>query len=467
MFYTGTLEEGIAAAVQQAKLLVCFVTDGQSESKLWEAEFLADESLKEPLESGAVIVRIQAGSTEAGYLAAIFPLPKIPTLVMIRNGRLEEYIASGTSKEEFIRRASRSLGTAAEPASQEHSGSQERSNNTHANENTSTETSSGQTTPSSTTAEQPPAAVQGLLAERAARLEAQRKKEADEARRLRLAKANAKAEAEAAGKPKANDPQSKHAEMLKRKQKAARDERRRILQAIEDDKAARRARKSERESERNTTLESQNQDTRFDPHAPSTSMPSTTGPTEHCALQVRLLDGSAIRNRFPSGSCLGEDVRKWIDGNRQVDRTQYTFKVVLTPLSNKAIGETEERLTLHDLGLTPSSTLILVPATKKSVAAYPEMQGNQVSRLIAYLVALITGFFAVVINFFMTTFSAGRPGSQQTSTATRGQQAVASGRDRSRVRGFQEPRERRNDQQFYNGNSTNFEPRRDEEVKEE
>lgn len=62
-FFQGSLEEGIGIAVQQAKLVVCFVTgesshtpsalatdrltraDGEAESRLWEDDFFADEEV--------------------------------------------------------------------------------------------------------------------------------------------------------------------------------------------------------------------------------------------------------------------------------------------------------------------------------------------------------------------------------------------------------------------------------------
>jgi hypothetical protein len=61
MFFQGSLQEGIASALQQSKFVVCFVTgeiylrlllegseltdlpDNGDESRQWEDEFLADE----------------------------------------------------------------------------------------------------------------------------------------------------------------------------------------------------------------------------------------------------------------------------------------------------------------------------------------------------------------------------------------------------------------------------------------
>ncbi|KAJ2971614.1 hypothetical protein NUW58_g9367 [Xylaria curta] len=107
MFFEGSLQDGISTALQQSRQVVCFVTDGSSESQQWESEFLKDESIRPGLESQSVVLRLSAGSEEAGYLEALFPVPKKPTIVVIQNGQLKEYIASGTSKEEFIRRLSK------------------------------------------------------------------------------------------------------------------------------------------------------------------------------------------------------------------------------------------------------------------------------------------------------------------------------------------------------------------------
>jgi hypothetical protein len=42
MFYPGSLREGISAALAANKAVVCFVTDDQAESALWERDYLQD-----------------------------------------------------------------------------------------------------------------------------------------------------------------------------------------------------------------------------------------------------------------------------------------------------------------------------------------------------------------------------------------------------------------------------------------
>ncbi|KAL1875142.1 hypothetical protein VTK73DRAFT_10279 [Phialemonium thermophilum] len=475
MFFQGTLQEGIASAIQQAKSVVCFVTDEQEESQAWETDFLAEESLRESLQQRAVCLRLKAGSTEAGYLAAIYPLPKVPTLVVIKNGQLKEYIVSGVSKSEFVARARKAVDEQAVPPVVGSSSALSSSQAQAATQPTghSPAESGAQVTPSPT-AEPESGTVQNLLAERAARLEAQRKKEAEEAKRRRAEKAaQAKAEAEAVEKgqrPKPTDSQSVHAELLKRKQREAREERQRILKAIEDDKAARRARQAEREAEKKLAVASGSSSGKAmsggasDGPVPLSKLPSTARGSEHCAVQVRLFDGSTIRNRFPNDARLGSDVRKWVESTRRDGGYPFTFKVLLTPLPSRNIELSEEDQTLQELGLTPSSTLILVPRARASkvAAAYPEADGNIVSRFFLFILSFFTGFFSLIRSFFSSLFSTSGPQQEPEQPGPRGGQAVASGRDDGRIKTLGETREGRDDQQFYNGNSTNFEPRKDD-----
>ena len=62
MFFTGTLQEGISTAVQQGKLVVCFVTDNNEESQKWENEFLKEDAVSSALAKEGVTLRLEAGS---------------------------------------------------------------------------------------------------------------------------------------------------------------------------------------------------------------------------------------------------------------------------------------------------------------------------------------------------------------------------------------------------------------------
>lgn len=410
-----------------------------------------------------------------------------------RNADLKEYIASGVSREEFMRRLFKALSPS-EPAAlqpEAEAATTPTSASTSvaapvsaplaapipapvsapaaarvsppirpslAEPEESAASSSGRATPSPTSDAR--AEAQAMLAERAARL-AERKKQADEeAKRKREEKAKARVEPSSDGK---SAPQQKYVESLKQKQKAAREERQRILKAIEDDKAARKAKQAELAAERKALAEASTA-----PFAPASELLPRTGKlTKHASIQIRLFDGSTLRSRFLSTDTL-EDVRQFVDENRKDGKQPYTFKVLLTPLPSKRIDVTEEGKTLQALELAPSATLILVHIPKHTTAynstssapssAVPPPEGNIFQRFIAFILAIINGLFGNIALFFTSMFSGGEapnrthPDTQQQADG----RAQATGRaEGRRVAGLDNIR-RRNEQQFYNGNSVSL-----------
>src|SRR5688572_23722112 len=124
------------------------------------------EQLADLISTHSVALRLLAGSEEAGYLAQIFPLPKTPTVVIIKNGELKEYLTSGTSREDFVNRVH---GAFVKPSQSS------TTNTTYAASSSSTaQRQSGGQTQSETQARPPPleqhsSNVERVLAERAAR----------------------------------------------------------------------------------------------------------------------------------------------------------------------------------------------------------------------------------------------------------------------------------------------------------
>ncbi|KAL2269546.1 hypothetical protein VTJ83DRAFT_1730 [Remersonia thermophila] len=515
IFFEGTLQEGISAALQQAKSVVCFVTDGGDESQQWENDYFAEEEIRSRLEAQAVSLRLEAGSQEEGFLAQLYPIPKKPTVVVIKSGQLREYIAAPVPKNDFIRRiktvldptppatsepatapdasqpapaATTAPTTQAAPVSESPASSNPPN---HEPEPSATSPPTNAAAPGSTNAH-----VLAILAERAARLAEKKKQEEEEAKRQRAEKAKAKAEAEAKGQPP--DEQSKHAAAIRKRQQEARQERERILKAIEDDKAARRARREQEAAARRAGTPGEHDDEKKPtpesaPFAPASQVfppLHATNPHPRCAIQVRLLDGSTIRERFSSDETLA-DVRRWVDETRKDDaekRTPYAFKVLLTPLPSRTIDVTEESKTLRELDLVPSSTLILLRVPKHAAAAYAAGAtgavvaggGNILQRVLALATAVFTGFFGSIAAFFSTLFStSGPPAAAATAEGrsaagqTTQSQAPAEGEARrragggvgggGRVVGLGDLNRGQDDQQdYYNGNSTNFMSRPDD-----
>ncbi|KAH8838264.1 hypothetical protein MCOR27_005794 [Pyricularia oryzae] len=497
MFFDGTLQEGIAAAVQQAKMVVSFVTDGGEESTKWEEEYLVDDSIKTVLSTQAVVLRLQAGSEEAKYLAAIFPLPKTPTLVLIRNGELKEYIASGVSKDDFMARLQKALGVAqpapAAPAAvanpDESYPAQYAAGHRSTAGGLDSVIQSGSSTSNLAQANTPISTSHVASGNRTAETQPQ-STGAAASKQPDKGKGRAQPAAEDPTPGKAQVEVQKAAEIIKKRKKEANEDRRRILEKIEYDRAERKAREEERRAERRALREGTPVDTGA--AAPATvAIPKTQASrtaSEICALQVRDFDGSTIRTRLPSSGTLRKDVREWVDANRSPNGSgPYLFKLVLTPLPNRTIDETEEDKTLLDLELAPSATLILVPVPRFTSAyggggGYRRGHGGIVDRINALFVAVMSifnGFFGMFGRLLtgppqITQGDAGiemdeldqnqaQP-PQGSSTGRRSPPGSARNRsDNSRVTGFRNPDDDRRDQQLYNGNSLNFEPRPDDE----
>jgi hypothetical protein len=417
------------------------------------------------LDKHAVALRLKAGSEEAGYLAQIFPLPRTPTVVIIKNGELKEYIIPGTTKDDFLRRVQTAFSSASAAATQPPPAPAQPSP-----PQPQPETPAAPQQSSPPTA--PPAAsenVRRILAERAARLQTQREENERRVKEERArTKEKAKAEAEA-GMNTDNARAHKAAEAVKKKRQKDQEERARILKRIEDDKLERRMRAEEREKQRSDSLKGGDVASSL-VNAPQTKLASSTKTGGMTALQVRLFDGSTLRSRFKTSAHLKE-IRKWVDQNRTDGTQPYTFKQVLTPLPNKNIDETEEDKAVGELGLSPSSTLVLIPVTKFTTA-YDNSQG---------IVSRFVGFILSIFSWFLGLFGAG-----DERTGHRGpteDDTPVSSREQSRIRGFQNQRDQQRDQQLYNGNSVshnntfqnmgftniaklNFEPRPEEEEKD-
>ncbi|EEY15909.1 predicted protein [Verticillium alfalfae VaMs.102] len=219
MFFEGSLQEGIAAALLQGKPVACFVTgmhpmpttvvphlnptltcltDDGEESRTWLDDYMQDAPIKNLLSNQAILMRLEAGSEEAAHLAAIFPLPKTPTLVIIKNGDLKGYITSGTSREDFAQRVSQAFSTPSATTTPAPSSSAAATTpslqtppQTHQPSTSSSSSSAGAPTP--TQEESNTAALRAVMAERRARLEARRLEEERNAKESRAARAAAAA----------------------------------------------------------------------------------------------------------------------------------------------------------------------------------------------------------------------------------------------------------------------------------
>ena len=373
---------------------------------------------------------------------------------------MKEYIAAGVSKEDFLRRAQTALSStppgheAASTADQTLQQSEGDGDGAPASENTQN------------------ARIQAMLAERARRLEADKKAKEAAAKKEAEARAKARKEADGSAQPSSSnaniDPaERKYAEELRHRKQQAAEERRRILKRIEDD---RRERKEREAQERQARLLAQTQaqdsggsggggggkihtsDLAPRPSSERTGASGSTSSNQQhqtCHLQVRLLTGTSIRGRFAATATLAADVRPWVDAQAASHDASgeannggaYTFRVVLTPQPNRAVSGPE---------------------------AYAR-SGNPVSRLLGYALRFLAALWAFLVGLLLGGGGGGRTRQQEgegrgetdapaDEAASPAAAAAAAGKSTgARIRGFEDDAEkRRRDSQLYNGNSVSF-----------
>lgn len=483
MFHTGDLQSGISLAISETKLVACFVhSPSDSASSTWES-WLSDDALLETLSTKAVILRIEAESKEASFLAAFCPIQKTPTFVVIRNGQVLEKVEGGVTREEFLGRIGRAMDVdisesdakkessnvveapaaqepvSAQPVQQQPSSSS--SNPPESPEVNMTSLFPDRASRASTQNDQVRAAE---AAEKAARTAA-RRKEAEEAHAFHAA-------AKDKGKGKEGTDKGKEAarrDYMVQQSKAKQDakaEKARILAQIEADRAERKARSQRAPVE---AAESS-------PMSPSAEAASRRmGAGGMCALQIRLFDGTSIKQRFEPSATLEGGVRSWIKSQEGVGEDPFTFKMLRAPLPSRTIEISEEHQTLYDLGLTPNATLVLVPVQGYTNAyGGNEGRGYMSSALhMAYGVASgATGILGAALSYVPGFGPAERGEDSATgpSEAMRpqGTESNADGSATIKVKTLADQRadaarKEGKKTEFYNGNSSAFEGRKDDD----
>ncbi|KAI7338242.1 hypothetical protein KC315_g1844 [Hortaea werneckii] len=494
MFYEGDLSSGISTALQQQKLVLCFVReDGDEESDTWENNWLHQEDehgkpFGERLASKAVLLKIEHGSQEAGFLGAFCTIDKSPMIVVIDKGQVLEKIENGVSEDEWRERISNICRL--------NSGYQAAAPSAPANETPAVPQPS-QSEPASQPSsqeQQQQQSLENLFPNRAQQHEASaaahreaeaaaikarqdaRKKEAEEAYAAHKGKGKPSEVAEETEKQKARD-----AWIYQQKQRKdeAKRERQRILNQIEADKQERKVRSQM--AKQSSTEASENAQSSPLPESRLAGQRRSAGAGGMCSIQVRLFDGSSIRNRFSTSATLDKDVRAWIKeasppGQGGAD-VPFTFRQILAPQPSKSIEVSEEHQSLAELGLIPNGTLVLVP-----ISGYTE----------AYSSSGRTGVFGMLsgawnslpnVSYFLPSFSrlymGGTSDPQEPSNVQGASMAGAEAEPRDEAQGQaskvrvktladQRAEAARKDRQaeFYNGNSLGFEGRKDEDGNE-
>jgi hypothetical protein len=274
--------------------------------------------------------------------------------------------------------------------------------------------------------------------------------------------------------------QNEYRQMQREREQKQREERERIKAQIKADREERRR----REQVQKQNDQASSSSTTANPEANSHTAPPRPSPTE-TRVQVRTFDGSVLRSTFTPMSTITADLRPWIDSEISPN-LPYDFKLILTPQPNKKIEASEEGLALRDLGVKGSCTFVIAPV-KGFVDSYSGGSAGIVAGgagLVGGVVSggfnLVTGTAGAVLGGVgrMFGFGAGAGGSvgeegqrqrQQLSGQDDQQQQQGSRATNVRVRTLADQRAdeaNRRGNQFYNGNTLNFEPNRDAEKDE-
>ncbi|RAH75525.1 UBX domain protein [Aspergillus aculeatinus CBS 121060] len=446
MFYSGSLQEGIVSAVSQAKAVVCFVRDDEQTSSTWEDNyFTGDEEFTRLLETRAVLLRLTKDSQEAGFLTSFCPIVKFPTVVVIKNGMLCDYLVPEISEEDFRSRLAAKLNETQATAQPDSTG---------ASGDAKEGTASPPTVPVST-AVAPPAAAPAA------------------------APVTATSSIPASGASETRD--SSRREGKKRVEDA------RISQVTTPAATQKKSTLAPKQANKAITPEQPPRKTLSKPVAstpkPTPPSPQTEAPQVHqppsppkqYRLQVRLFDGSSVRSSFSPSQTIRADVRPWLDTQMLEEKRPYNLKHILTPLSNRTLTIAEEEQSLAELGLGSSANLVMVPistytdAYSAAGSSLPVRAVSSAYGLFTSAVGTATGLVGSFLGYGSTVQnpSSAQTGSPSTSTSStsdadrRARPAGTSNRGPI-IRTLRDQRDEQENNQFYNGNQLNFQPRRDD-----
>lgn len=309
-----------------------------------------------------------------------------------------------------------------------------------------------------------PSAVESLLAERRHKLDIDKSKKDEAEEQERKAKANARKADLSSDTTSAKAKQATYAQQQRQRQQEAKLERERILQQIERDRTERRQKEEQRKASASVRAKGKVNDN--DQEAardyakslhlaePMTNRNWNFMRERYCIIQVRLFEGSKIRQRFALDQTLRSGVRPWVEEQRSNDEPPFMFKQILNPSSNRALSISEEEESLQDLGFAPSATLVMVPI-QGYTAAYSGGQGV-LSR------GASVGYSAVCTGAGMITEAIGsflgygpgqpRPNAAEPTTSASKEQ-VSKG---ANVRTLRARQDSHDDHQLYNGNQVNI-----------
>ncbi|KAJ5710825.1 hypothetical protein N7488_004981 [Penicillium malachiteum] len=437
-FFEGSVQDGIALAVRETKAVVCFVRDDAQISSTWEEEYFSDEQIASLLDTNAVLLRITAGSQEAGFLTSFCPIAKFPAVLVIKNGSLQEYLVPELSKPDFQTRLASAVKdqrdlTCPQSQSRDRVGGEAATGSpVSPSRNVAISNPNTRSAQHTYTSSQSASAINTHV-----------KKSSD------FSKSSEKNAGHDITTPTGK---SSKARLSKGKQAQQSTEEKEIDRVPPRPQISRSSRPSV------SPLEN------IKPKPPV-----ARGPPSQYRLQVRLFDGTSVRSSFSPTQTIRSDVRLWLDQQMNSEQRPYNLKHILTPLPSHTLSVSDESLTLQELGLGSTANLVMVP-----VSSYTEAYSTTGSSFpfrgisAAYnMVASVANTASGVVGSLIGNSWIGSNTSDTGSSFNQGGYVSPSSSQRSQlvgpnIRTLRENHSTENDKQFYNGNQLNFEPREDE-----
>ncbi|KAF9087750.1 hypothetical protein BGX23_007913 [Mortierella sp. AD031] len=490
-------------------LMVCLIQDNTegSESSVFEGRFTNDAVASELAGMNLITLKLFKDSPDGMMFGQIFPIMDVPALYLIRNGMLVDFINSSVDADQMLGRIRKAVAghsqipppptsvspapvaaptpttpivPTAAPISPTVSAPLPTGAVVSVSESviaapsapkpasTATTTSAAPTTASvgsssSSSNRNAPAratnqaeTLKELMKER----KLKREKEEREVAKQREIDRRSSSKALTEAQKELKDKQAKKLkDQIEKEKREEIEYKKRVKQALEEDKARR---KAEREKAQAAATASTAQSSPLDSPVvlPSDIRAQNSGllqarndaapalAFESSRLNIRLFDGSSIRNTFKATDTL-EQVRGWINANQEGDENAYNI-VQLIPSRTF----TDESKMLRDLELCPSATLVL-KRTATSSSAYGGSGDGAVPTLIGYGWSAL-GFAGKLASTAYNTVSYYSPLS--TSNAGEGTSSSSSRTGSQEDHTSQSAASKKKDRETsYNGNSTSLE----------
>ncbi|KFH63830.1 hypothetical protein MVEG_10523 [Podila verticillata NRRL 6337] len=432
-WYDGSVAEAVQTANANGSiLLVCVVQDNvpESDSGLFEARFRKPQVLTTLTEENLISLKLVKDSPDGMMFGQIFPIMVVPALYLIRNGLLTDFMNSTVDEDQMLERIQKAINghsqippppaaisspTVAPPLTPQPSASTPPSVTsspappaeavlapsvaTHVEEPVSPAAPSSSSVSSTPSTPSTSSAPKVDKAEELKELMKQRKlwrerEEKEAAKKRELDRRSSSKVLTSAQRELTEKQNKKLKDQIEKEKREEAEYKKRVKQALEEDKARRRA---EREKAQAALVASQSSSSLNGPrdqvveevltpheiraqNAGLREARNDAAPALACEssrLNIRLFDGSSVRNTFKATDTL-EQVRQWINENQEGDENAYNI-VQLIP----ARTFTDETKMLRDLELCPSATLVLKKITSAS-SAYGGSGSGAVPTLMNY-----------------------------------------------------------------------------------